>query len=119
MNIKRIGTAIFMAALLTAFVIPAALVATPAHAVVNTFQQCDLIAGVGGGTFNWYRPNVCPGIPSSLTLQGTLTSGAGGYTTGASFDVASCDSAGVTGGIPNPNPGVPCLYATYFSTASV
>ena len=89
-------------------------------ATVNTFRPCDVIAGIGNSQFNWLRPDVCPGVPGSLTLVSTLNDGSGStFTTGAAFDVASCDSAGVVAGIPNPNPGVPCLYATDFSTASV
>lgn len=100
----------------TTFVLPV----TVAHAATNTFRPCDVVAGVSRGNFLWLRPDVCPGIPSSLTSQGTLTATGGtGFTTGAAFDVSSCDSAGVVGGIPNPNIGVPCLYATYIDTGSV
>ena len=92
----------------------------PVNATVNTFRPCDVVAGIGFSQFNWLRPNVCPGIPSSLTLVQTISDPSSSfYTTGAAFDVASCESAGITGGIPNPNPGVPCLYATDFAASSV
>jgi len=39
--------------------------------------------------------------------------------TGMGFDEGSCNSAGVVSGIPNPNPGVPCMYATDFSTSTI
>ena len=90
----------------------------PVYATTNTFQPCDIFTAVDSGSINWYRPNTCPGIPSSVTLQGVLTGGSS-YMTGMGFDPASCESAGVTGGIPNPNPGVPCMYATDFGTGSI
>lgn len=99
----------------------------PAHAVTtNTFQPCDIFTAIGYGQINWYRPNTCPGIPSSVTFEGTLQvpqSGTGAvsntYMTGMDFDIASCESAGTTGGIANPNPGVPCLYATMFDSYTI
>jgi len=39
--------------------------------------------------------------------------------TGMGFDEGSCNSAGVVSGIPNPNPGVPCMYATDFGTSTI
>src|SRR5487761_229383 len=90
----------------------------PVNAVTNTFQPCDVFTAVSNGEINWYRPNTCPGIPSSVTFQGVLTGGFS-YMTGMGFDEGSCNSAGVVGGIPNPNPGVPCMYATNFGTSSI
>ena len=46
-------------------------------ATVNTFRPCDVIAGIGNSQFNWLRPDVCPGVPGSLTLVSTLNDGSG------------------------------------------
>jgi len=82
----------------------------PAHAV-NTFQTCDIFTGVGGGQINWFRPNVCPGVPSSVTLQATLqaTGFTDTYVTGMTFDTnGGCQTI-----------GDPCLYATTFSANTI
>jgi len=90
-----------------AFVIPIA----PALAIPNTFKTCDIFTGVGGGQIDWFRPNNCPGIPSSVTLQGVLqaTGFSDTYMTGMSFDTnGGCQTT-----------GQPCLYATTFSANTI
>jgi hypothetical protein len=115
-----------LALLLGLGIMPVALIRPASAGVTNTFQGCDIFTAIGYGQINWYRPNTCPGVPSAVTFQETLQvpqSGPGAipntYMTGMDFDTASCQSAGVTGGIANPNPGVPCLYATMFDSDTI
>ena len=98
--------------------------AVPAHAVTpNTFQQCDIFSATVNGQIDWYRPNVCPGIPSTVTFQATLCAGTpspiisgtctpvypGNAMTGMALDYAECALGA----------GNPCLYATGFNSNSV
>jgi len=117
-NISHVSIGILSLALLLGLGILPVAVIRPANAVTNTFQACDIFTAVSDGNINWYRPDTCPGIPSSVAFQGVL-SGGSSYMTGMGFDEGSCNSAGVVGGIPNPNPGVPCMYATDFGTSTI
>jgi hypothetical protein len=117
-NLSRFSVGILSLALLLGLgILPVATI-RPANAITNTFQSCDIFTAVSSGNINWYRPDTCPGIPSSVTFQGVL-SGGSSYMTGMGFDEGSCNSAGVVSGIPNPNPGVPCMYATDFGTSTI
>lgn len=106
-TLKNVPALSLAAVLAMSFVLPLAYV----HAVPNTFQTCDVFVGVGGGEINWFRPNTCPGVPSSVTFQGTLqaTGFSDTYMTGMSFDV--------NGGCLTI--GQPCLYATTFNANTI
>src|SRR3989441_3281788 len=93
-------------ALTAALIVPGSI--RPAHAV-NTFQTCDLFAGIGNGRIAWWRPNAC-GIPTSMTFQGFIVTGIPNtFMTGMAFNSPSCALG----------PGHPCLYATMFSSQAV
>jgi hypothetical protein len=117
-NLSHVSVGILSLALLLGLGILPVAVIRPVNAVTNTFQPCDIFTAVSDGQINWYRPSACPGIPSSVAFQGVL-SGGSSYMTGMGFDEGSCNSAGVVSGIPNPNPGVPCMYATDFGTSTI
>jgi len=105
--LKNIAPLAIAAVLAMSFVLPLAQV----RAIPNTFQTCDIFVGVGGGEINWFRPNTCPGVPSSVSLQGVLqaTGFSDTYITGMSFDV--------NGGCLTI--GQPCLYATTFNANTI
>src|SRR2546425_631300 len=93
-------------ALTAALIVPGSI--RPAHAV-NTFQTCDLFAGIGNGRIAWWRPNAC-GIPTSMTFQGFIVTGIPNtFMTGMAFNSPSCALG----------PGHPCLYASMFSSQAV
>jgi hypothetical protein len=106
-TLKNVAALSIAAVLAMSFVLPLAHV----QAIPNTFQTCDIFVGVGGGQINWFRPNTCPGVPSSVTLQATLqaTGFSDTYIAGMSFDV--------NGGCATI--GQPCLYATTFGANTI
>jgi hypothetical protein len=113
-TLRRILAITFTMTFALGFTTFIALPIAPAHAVVNTFQTCDIFTGVGGGQINWYRPDTCPGVPASVTFQGTLQAvgswvSGDTYMTGMTFDV--------NGGCLTI--GQPCLYATTFNANTI
>jgi len=55
----------------------------PSSAGAQTFHSGDVFVSIGNGQVSWYRPT-----GASLSLVKTLSTGAGGFTTGMAFDSA-------------------------------